>query len=225
MDHLDHSFFESQVSDILSPKGLYPLGWFTHDGSPSLLIGDEAGSHWTSYWEASNDGKLTMDEWTSSTIAPVAESLDATAHYPFGETLHPFQSWAREATGMHTSPLGLLIHKKFGLWTALRAALTFTNHNFPIPSPESSDHPCESCQTRPCLTACPVGAFTETSYDVASCRTFISSQSSQANLCRTEGCRSRLACPIGTTYAYSRPQQSFHMEAFLSSTLGTTESD
>lgn len=214
---MDSSTYESQLTESLTPFGFRLLGWFRHEGCPSLLIGDTGGSHWQSYSSANSDRPQSMDDWTRSTITPIAESIGVAAYYPFGEPTYPFQQWAKQAMGIHSSPLGLLIHPEFGLWIALRAALVFHSIDFPIPAPTPQPHPCESCPDRPCLTACPVSAFTENAYDVATCRTFISSQTPEGNLCRFEGCRSRLACPIGTQYVYSSPQQSFHMEAFISS--------
>jgi epoxyqueuosine reductase QueG len=124
-----------------------------------------------------------------------------------------FLSWARRGGAGHVSPLGLNIHPTFGLWHAYRAALLFPVA-FDLPRQSAGSHPCESCKTKPCLTACPVSAFDGKSYDVVGCAQHIANKSGQD--CLTAGCRARLACPVGQGFTYSPQQMQFHMKAFLS---------
>jgi len=204
------------VAEVLRPHGILPLGWFKTTGEkPALLLGDQGGSHWEVFSQSGYlaDGKLDpMNRWTQDIIDPLAEKMNVRAVYPFGDRVWPFQQWAKAATGMGQSPLGLLIHPEYGLWNALRAALIF-EPGFEIPSPPKLHHPCTTCADRPCLETCPVSAFWEDHYYVESCRAHVSS--SKGADCRHKGCKARLACPEGQKYQYSQAQQAFHMRGFL----------
>jgi hypothetical protein len=70
---------------------------------------------------------------------------------------------------------------------------------------------------KPCLSACPVGAFSGRSYDVPAC---VNHTRSTAGVdCREAGCRARRACPVGREYPYEPDQARFHMDAFERSQL------
>jgi hypothetical protein len=75
--------------------------------------------------------------------------------------------------------------------------------------------PCDACVGRPCLSACPVDAFTGTGYDVVRCRGHVEGHA--GGLCRTDGCRARDACPVGRGHRYAPDQIRFLMNAFRAS--------
>lgn len=207
---------QQQVQADLAKSGLKTLGWFAEEnGRPALLIGNFGGSHWDAFKSSKffDDGEDDpMNRWTQSTLSPITEKYSCEVRYPFGEQLWPFQKWAAAATGMKPSPIGLFIHPNYGLWVALRGALIFAD-DIELPKSKPSIHPCETCRDQPCLSSCPVDAFSGESFDVASCRQFASSV--KGTSCRDDGCRARLSCPVGKEFAYSLEQQTFHMAAFL----------
>jgi Fe-S-cluster-containing hydrogenase component 2 len=112
----------------------------------------------------------------------------------------------------------VLIHPDHGLWHAYRAALLFAVR-LDVPPRDGRPAPCATCRDRPCLTTCPVGAFTDTGYDVERCVDHIVSPAGRT--CREQGCLARRACPVGSAYAPA--QQAFHMQAFLRSRLKARE--
>lgn len=145
-------------------------------------------------------------------IDGLASGLGAASLYPFiGPPWLPFQRWAQKADRVFVSPLGILIHPKFGLWHSYRGALAF-KERLDLPAPATQASPCDSCRQKPCLTRCPVSAFSGAGYDVVRCRTHISESSGA--VCVDGGCLARLACPIGGGYRHDRGQASFHMRAF-----------
>ena len=73
--------------------------------------------------------------------------------------------------------------------------------------------PCETCVARPCLSACPVGAFTGAGYDVAACAAHLGRPAGRA--CMEGGCLARRACPVGAERAQEPREAAFHMRAFL----------
>ena len=172
-------------------------GWAAFSGSP----------------EAQDGVADPLDRWSRRGVDALAAGLGARALYPFDGPPHwPFQRWARRAEPMHASPLGLLIHPVDGLWRGYRGALAFAER-LAVPPFRAAASPCESCVARPCLSACPVGAFTGAGYDVAGCAAHLHRPAGRA--CMEGGCLARRACPVGAAPAQEPNEAAFHMRAFL----------
>ena len=203
-------FMEHPILNRIRQEAFTPLGWFEPkdmgDTRFIILIGNAGPSMFRRFWR---DGGGVMDAWTKRVVDPLAEDLGATALYPFEKPYQPFQQWARAAGIGHQSPLGLNIHNSYGLWHAFRAALLFPVA-FDLPRGSAGAHPCETCEDKPCLHACPVSAFDGTSYNVEACATHLHGE----NTCMGNGCKARLACPVGRDFIYELPQRQFHMKAF-----------
>ncbi|MGL4489432.1 MAG: ferredoxin, partial [Rhizobiaceae bacterium] len=130
----------------------------------------------------------------------------------------PFQQWAMQAEGLRPSPLGTLIHPVFGTWHAYRGAIIMADITLGkffeklIQPVQKLSHPCDTCLAKPCLTACPVSAFSDDRFEVESCRSYLESTAGQS--CMQNGCAARGACPVGTEHTYESGQLQFHMKAF-----------
>ncbi len=154
-----------------------------------------------------------LDRWSRRLIEGLAGELGAKALFPFGDPpFWPFQQWARRAEPVHPSPIGLLIHPRYGLWHSYRGALGLSEA-LAIPEPGAVPSPCESCSGRWCLKTCPVGAFSATGYDVAACAGHLKNAAGAD--CMAGGCRARRACPVGAEFAHGPEQANFLMRAFL----------
>jgi hypothetical protein len=208
---------EHPVLTAIQRTSFTPLGWFAASEKDELpqrasfviLIGNAGPAMFRRFQrESGND----LDDWTRGIVSALATDLDAKPVFPFDRPPLPFLSWARRAGAGHISPLGLNIHPLYGLWHAFRAALLFSVV-FDLPTQCAGAHPCESCPEKPCLSACPVGAFTGTTYDVPACTTHIGSPAGE--ICMQGGCLARRACPVGQGFAYRPEQAAFHMRAFL----------
>ena len=111
----------------------------------------------------------------------------------------------------------LQMHPRYGLWHAWRCALVLPTlcaqdaRDLAAARPAATDL-CLSCEDQPCLTACPVQAFSATGYDVDSCAGFL--HSADGADCMQAGCQARRACPVGVEYRYVPEHASFHMAAF-----------
>lgn len=176
-----------------------------------VMIGNNGRAMWDAFGGPHVAGPNPLDRWTCEVIGPIARKHGARAVYPFDKPALPFQRWARRAWPLFTSPLGLLIDTEFGLWHALRTALLF-DHVLPLPASVVGVSPCDSCVGKPCLSTCPVDAFSAQGFDYVGCRTYLATPT--AHRCRDEGCGARNACPIGTSHTYSAEQSRFHMRAF-----------
>lgn len=188
------------------------------DGSPAgsvMLIGHSGAAPWRHFRRRQDTLPTSienpLDIWSKNVIRPIAESYGGQAVFPSDQPYFPFQQWAMRAENLKPSPLGLLIHPVYGLWHAYRGAILFP-FELKIQALQKLSHPCETCVEKPCLTACPVNAFSHDGYDVKSCRQHLSDQAGQP--CMQEGCLARRACPVGLDYQYGAEQMQFHMRAF-----------
>ena len=163
--------------------------------------------------EAGDGFDHPLDRWSRRVIEALARDLGASPLFPFGgPPFWPFQQWARRAEPVHPSPIGLLIHPRYGLWHSYRGALGF-REALDVAEPAAAPSPCDSCRERWCLNACPVGAFSPSGYDVAACAGRLEDPAGAD--CMGAGCRARRACPIGAEHAYGYEQANFTMRAFL----------
>lgn len=188
------------------------------------LIGNVGSELWDKSGAeiAAMDGPDPLDRWTRQVVDPIAEASGGHALYPFaGPPYWPFQRWAERAEGVRASPLGIQIHPEYGLWHAYRAGLLLREQ---IGQPvRENDHPCDTCAGRPCLSRCPVSAFSADGYDVERCVDHVVAAQYEAGSCSDVGCLARLACPVGASWRYKTDHTRFHMSAFVRARLQARE--
>ena len=227
----------ADITAMLTPHGLILRGGFALEPARDadllqawpgarqlLLIGNAGSAIWpylTDFIRDNPQADHPLDRWTREKVSHVAQQLGVIDLYPFGgPPWWPFQRWAQRGEPVSPSPLGILIHPVFGLWHAYRAALLLEQAiDLPVAAPAAS--PCDSCEQRPCLSTCPVVAFTPQGYDVAGCAEHVISQRGMS--CRTGSCLARLACPVGESWRYEREHAAFHMAAFVDARRTTTK--
>lgn len=214
-----------EVAAAIAATGMVARGGFAtgpddgltmDDGSPVrcvVMVGNVGGVMWPYFAAERRRGTHPLDDWTRTTLAPIASSFGASFVHPSDEPFRPFQRWAERADDVWQSPIGLLIHADHGLWHAYRGALLFSESVTGLPAVGTAVSPCVSCVEQPCLRACPVDAFTSEGYDSATCGSHVRSGAEPD--CLHRGCAARLACPIGTGSVYGAEQMLFHMQAFV----------
>ncbi|MDH3581177.1 MAG: hypothetical protein OEM91_11200 [Hyphomicrobiales bacterium] len=224
----------ADIYEALRAAGLTPRGAFKpepEDGVPELaagqpaktlvLAGNAGPAMWTAFSAARDTEIDLLDDWSRDVLEPLAHAFGARALYPFQKPHLPFQRWAQKAEPCYPSPLGMFIHPDHGLWHGYRGALILAER-LALPSADNRLRPCDTCPDRPCLDACPVGAFrtgkdapatATANYDVPACVRHLDSTAGAD--CMALGCRARRACPEGRTARYQPAQAAFHMRAFL----------
>jgi hypothetical protein len=181
-----------------------------------VVLGFAGREHWSAFAssdEARDGAPHPLDRWSRQRIDTLARRFGGVGLYPSdGPPWLPFQRWAARAEAVHASPLGILIHPRWGLWHAYRGALAFAADLRPEPLVVVPS-PCASCAARPCLTSCPVDAIGPGRYDWRSCAEHVRSPAGAD--CLALGCRARRACPVGEEHRYLPVEAEFHMRAFL----------
>lgn len=181
-------------------------------GTMILLYPHEPGfwKHVQSEPEFRDDAPDPLDRWSARVIGRLASDLGGEAHFPFtGPPYAPFIAWALRTGRAWQSPVGMLVHDRAGLMISLRGAILLPEWlNLPRPPRQS---PCTSC-TKPCLSACPVGALGTEPYDVPACHDFLDSPGGAD--CLSQGCRVRRACPISQGLQRDPAQSAHHMRHF-----------
>jgi len=214
------------VDAAIEAAGLAPRGAFALDAAEAagalagvrtiVLVGVVGGRGWDAFAaspEARDGLDDPLDRFSRRAIGGLAAALGAVALYPFGDPPHwPFQRWALRAEPVHPSPVGLLIHPTYGLWHSFRGALGFSGA-MDLPKVGSRPSPCLACIEKPCLGACPAGAFAAAGYDVPACLRHLGAPAGTD--CMERGCLARRACPVGADHAQGPAQASFAMRAFL----------
>lgn len=188
------------------------------DGEPVrtlVLVGNAGPAMWPVFVgapEARDGAPDPLNRWSARVLGALAAAFGAEALFPFGgPPYHPFVAWAKRAEAVRESPLGMLIHPDYGLWHAYRGALVFAQR-LDVPPRDPRPRPCDTCADQPCLSTCPVAAFTPAGYDVDACAAHIAAPAGVA--CMDFGCAARRACPVGPNYLYDPAQARFHMAAF-----------
>ncbi|MEM8554182.1 MAG: ferredoxin [Pseudomonadota bacterium] len=215
----------TEVSDridaLLAPHGLINMGHCTpergdpvpSDTATVVLLGPHPQAFWpifTASPEALDGSADPMDRWSRRVTTGIAKSLNAAALFPFeGPPYQPFQRWALRSGRAWVSPVGFLVHDQAGLWVSFRGALALTE---PLDTASTQARPCETCQSQPCRSACPVNAPQQSTYDTVACHAHL--ETAAGGDCLTQGCRARRICPLSERHGRNPLQSAFHMEAF-----------
>ena len=213
-DHLAASGLMLRGGFNFAPDDPAPLGPEAKPSKAVLLMGHAGSSFWPhfSQWLAAQPTQMKnpLDAWSRLVIGQAAQNVGALAVFPSDRPYLPFQQWAVRVERLRHSPLGLLMHPRFGLWHAYRCALLFDR---PLITGElvAASHHCDACLSKPCLHACPTGAASQRGLAYEACASCFTSGAGQS--CMERGCAARNACPFGAGYRYTQVQQAFHMAA------------
>jgi hypothetical protein len=217
-----------EIATALSAHGLILRGGFNFVsgetsttslfGAPIksvLLVGQAGAAPWPHFlrWRETRPQAIAnpLDTWSREVIGAVAEKFAVRAVSPSDRPYLPFQQWAMRAEGLKPSPLGILMHPRYGLWHAYRGALLFEDE-IALPEPREVIHLCDTCVAKPCLKSCPVDAYSVDGFAYEACLAHV--RGANGEPCRSGGCLDRNACPYGTAYRYPPVVQAFHMASF-----------
>lgn len=184
------------------------LGTYDYPDSGSfLLIGSGGRDHWDFVQRQSLKSKHPIEETAWASVRKALPSF-----VPGAQLLSQKESYSFDLRGLAVlagfgtlSPyLLLVLHPTYGPWISLRAIVYCPVALKPtIAIPEYQ--PCEDCE-RPCLTACPVSAYSiDKPWDVHKCAGHRLEEEAPEDHCASQ-CHVRLACPVGREHAYSEAE-------------------
>jgi ferredoxin-like protein FixX len=225
------------IEKTLAASGLRLRGGFIPDASDALpplpdgrvpavvwmagMVGSECWSVFSTSPIFSDGLANPLDRWSASIGDALAKQWHGLALYPFdGPPYFPFQRWADRCEPTQASPMMLRIHPEYGLWHAYRFALAVPflqagDLEPPAPLQPASADLCLRCDGQPCLNACPVGAYSRSGFLLDSCAGHL--HHTLGAECMDSGCKARMACPVATTFRYTKDHAQFHMRAFAAS--------
>ncbi|MCP5099403.1 MAG: hypothetical protein GY943_27935 [Chloroflexi bacterium] len=207
---LDRETLPDSIKEVME-KTAVPLQSYNR----LLLLGHGGTTLWhsmtTTDWEMANPIDHYSIKISQTFITKHLLNKQAVRLYPLTEFIIPLQQLGEHAGWCHSSPLGLGISPKFGVWYAYRTAYLI-NAPLPIITATRQASPCNSCERKPCLTACPAKALHPYNpINISACAAHrLRPHSSCVNQCL-----SRLACPIAPEHQYSIEQISYHYEDSL----------
>lgn len=209
----------TDIQATIAPVGLDIYGAFHPDvddmsEAKTLIMLGPSAQFWnvfTASPEYADKAPDPIDRWSTRVLTDLAQTLHARAIFPFGGPPYaPFIAWAKQSGRAWASPLGMLIHDTSGLMVSYRGALAFDETlELPNTIPEK---PCDTCETKPCIVACPVDALGPNGYNVQACHAYLDTDAGAD--CMTRGCIARRSCPVSIGANRQDAQSALHMRAF-----------
>ncbi|SPH22479.1 hypothetical protein ASD8599_03223 [Ascidiaceihabitans donghaensis] len=204
------------LNTVYAAYGMFVMGHLSDGEDTLVLVGADTG-FWDVFTQSAEfkDGmKNPIDRYSKRVIGGMADG--AVTHFPSdGPPYDPFITWALKSGRFWQSPTGMMVHDTAGLMISIRGAIRLPRTFAASQALEAS--PCDSCETRPCVTACPVGALNAVSfYDVPKCKAYLDTPA--GGDCMSKGCLARRLCPISIQFDRPDAQSAFHMRAFNPST-------
>ncbi|PWQ92479.1 hypothetical protein [Leucothrix pacifica] len=228
--------FQSEMADSglvlceAQPLSALPQNiWLTEDklerGS-FLLIGHAGRLFWQALQRENIKGSDPVDRFSSEAseraIQKYLPDIDRKLLFPADDCPINLMALGKAFGWHHASPLGMGIHRKYGLWSAYRALWWLDTEDLKsystldeqaISQPKVTEQIlpaidiCAECETQECVTACPAEAVSyHAAPNLSKCADYRLEQESHC----VSTCLSRIACPYAQEYRYSTEQMSYH---------------
>jgi ferredoxin len=176
-----------------------------------ILIGHAGMQLWQSLHEQVTDINLQehpIDTFTVSKVQQFLQKEHPSASY---EIVYPgaytvsLQELGKLAGWHHASPFMVGVNAEFGSWFAYRA-LVLANTDLAVTPTKESASPCISCESKPCISACPPRALDDGKFNLEACLAY---RLQADSLCKNT-CLARRACPVGSDHRYTDEQMQYH---------------
>lgn len=169
-----------------------------------ILIGHGGKALWECVKAAGMSGNDPIDDYSVHTVERCfAEHLPDNRYriiYPGNQPV-ALQQLGKLAGWHHATPFMVGIDPEWGSWYAYRAVV-LTDTDFRPFLAVDRNKPCDSCQARPCIAACPAGAMDSGSFALEKCITYRKRDDSKCQ----HTCLARIACPVGSQHRYDDEQ-------------------
>lgn len=169
-----------------------------------ILLGHGGKRLWECVKAAGGAGGDPIDDYCTRVVADwFSAELPGRRYrivYP-GSAPLPLQQLGTLAGWHHPTPFMVGIDPEWGSWYAYRAVVLADTHFCPFLTVDRN-RPCDSCQTTPCITACPAAAMDGASFALERCIAYRQRDDSKCK----HTCLARVACPVGSEHRYEDEQ-------------------
>jgi hypothetical protein len=169
-----------------------------------ILLGHGGRQLWECVKSSGIGGDHPIDNYCVQTVSRWFANFLPDRHYQIlypGEQAVGLQQLGKLAGWHQPSPFMVGIDAEWGSWFAYRAAILADTEFLPY-SPVDRGNPCQTCQSRPCIAACPAGALAGGTFALDLCARYRLSENSA---CATT-CLARETCPVGAEHRYDKAQ-------------------
>ncbi|MDH5517572.1 MAG: hypothetical protein OEY36_07095 [Gammaproteobacteria bacterium] len=183
-----------------------------HDYKQLIVIGHLGQMLWKNLDSVISLSKHPIDEYATASVNNYfKQNHNCRSYkivYPLSDShaaVPALQQLGRLAGWHFDSPFKVGVNNIWGSWFAYRAVVLADTDFTETPLLQASS-PCDNCQPKYCVTACPAKALDN---DELSFQVCIDYRKQADSLCK-ESCVARVACPIGQPYRYSEQQLAYH---------------
>ncbi len=174
-----------------------------------ILLGNAGGLFWQSLQASTIESDHPVDGHAVRLVTQAIEQFLPQSHarllFPITGQV-PLQQLGKRAGWHSSSPMGVGINAKYGLWYAYRAVL-ISDADWPLQTQVDNHSPCSSCIAKACIASCPANVLSTTeAIKLTRCIDYrLKPASSCANTCLA-----RCACPEGKSFRYTDEQINYH---------------
>lgn len=173
-----------------------------------IVIGHGGATLWKNVSQNGFKTSDPIDEFAITTTSSFFDNDQNIKDFKFifpGNNVIPLQSLGRLAGWHHPSLFRIGINEKWGSWFAYRAVI-LTSSNYTITPKVEGASPCDKCNTKNCISACPADAIYEDGYKFEKCFEYRKHSNS---LCKDK-CLARISCPVSPEHRYPTEQIKYH---------------
>jgi len=172
-----------------------------------ILLGHLGTELWKAMKPVIGKGEDPVDCYTIDKVNEFFKKkriTDFNVVYPSSIPIN-LQELGKIAGWHYPTPFKVGANKHWGSWFAYRAVV-ITNTEYATTEKMVSESPCETCQNKECISACPAKALDTSELVLESC---VAYRRQRDSLCKNT-CLSRVKCPVGNEYRYTEDQINYH---------------